>query len=114
MELVPEIDAYIEAQDEVAQATLHELRRRLAEALPTCYEKISYGMPTVADKKVVFHYSAAKKHLGIYPFPATIDHFEDLVGKYRTGKGTLAFPYGTAIPYDTLITLAHYNYQQQA
>lgn len=51
MELIPEIDAYIEAQDEVAQATLHELRRRLAEALPACYEKISYGMPTVADKK---------------------------------------------------------------
>ncbi|RPA60506.1 hypothetical protein EF384_05350 [Aerococcus agrisoli] len=114
MEFIPEIDAYIEAQDEVAQAALHELRRRLAEALPTCYEKISYGMPTIADKKVVFHYSAAKKHLGIYPFPETIDHFINQVGQYRTGKGTLAFPYGTEIPYELLITLAQYNYQNQA
>jgi len=51
MEFIPEIDAYIEAQDEVAQAALHELRRRLAEALPTCYEKISYGMQLLLIKR---------------------------------------------------------------
>lgn len=113
MEFIAEVDAYIADQDESVQAILTEIRHRLAEALPTCQEKFSYGMPTIYDKKTVIHYGANLHHLGIYPFPKTIDHFIDKLASYRTGKGTLQFPYTNEIPYDLIIELAQYNFEQQ-
>lgn len=113
MDQVPAIDDYIANQADDIQAILRKLRHELASALPACQEKISYGMPTLFDKKVVIHYGANKRHLGIYPFPNTIDAFGDKVADYRSAKGTLQFRYDSEIPYDLIVELAVYNYQQQ-
>lgn len=107
------IDDYIADQADHVQVILTKLRHELAEALPNCQEKISYGMPTLFAKKNVIHYGANKAHLGVYPFPKTIDDFGDKVAKYLSAKGTLQFPYDAEIPYDLIVELAIYNYQQQ-
>lgn len=107
------IDDYIATQASHVQVILRTLRSELAQALPDCQEKISYSIPTLFAKKVVIHYGANKAHLGIYPFPQTIDHFEDQVAAYRKAKGTLQFPYDQEIPYDLIVALAVYNYHQQ-
>ena len=113
MDQIPTIDDYIADQADDVQAILRKLRHKLASALPVCQEKISYSMPTLFDKKVVIYYAANKRHLGIYPFPKTIDVFGDKISDYRSAKGTLQFPYDSDIPYDLIVELAVYNYQQQ-
>lgn len=92
MDQVSAIDDFITNHADDVQAILMKLRHELVSGLPACQEKISYGMQTLFDKKVVIRQGASKRYLGIYPFPKTIVTFEDKGADYRSAKGPYNFP----------------------
>ncbi len=62
------VDEYIAAQPEAAQATLERVRRIIRKSVPQAEETISYNMPTFKlEGKVVFHLAGWKKHYSLYP-----------------------------------------------
>lgn len=100
------IDDYIAAQPAEVQPILKKTREALAQALPDCAEKISYGMPTYWRKHNIIHFAAQKHHLGIYPGPEAIIEFTDRLSDYKTSKGAIQFPYDKPIPYDLISEIA--------
>lgn len=88
------IDEYIQAQDPKKQDDLNTIRVILRNALPEATEKISWSMPTYWKDHNIIHFAAQKKHIGLYPGPDAIQHFEKDLKPYKTSKGSIQIPYG--------------------
>lgn len=89
------IGEYISVQDTDIQEMLCSVRKVIAEAIPDATEKISYQMPTWYRKHNLIHFAAQKKHLGLYPGPEAVEHFEDELKErgLKYSKGAIQFPY---------------------
>jgi len=81
------------------QEKLRELREIIRASLPSATEGFSYGVPAFLElNKPVILYAAFKSHLGIYPTPPVIKHFEKELKGYKTSAGTIQFPLDGPLP----------------
>jgi uncharacterized protein YdhG (YjbR/CyaY superfamily) len=113
-EIAKTIDAYIAGFEPNIQKTLNELRDFIKAEVPEATEKISYGMPTFYLKGNLVHFAAFKDHCGFFPAPSGIDEFEHELAPYRTGKGTLCFPFDKPIPWDLLKKVVKFRVEENA
>ena len=93
------VDAYITAFPQEIKEKLIEMRELIHSAEPRVGEKISWGMPTFTlNGKALVHFAAQKAHVGFYPAPETILHFQSRLSEYKTTKGGIQLPYKKPIP----------------
>ncbi len=97
------IAAYIKAQPKALQPVLKEMYALVKSAAPKATESIKYGIPTFGGNKSLVHFAGMMGHLGFYPTPSAITHFEKELAPYSTSKGCVRFVYGKPLP-KTLIT----------
>lgn len=88
------VDEYIARQEADKQADLNLVRNVLREALPEADERISWSMPTYWEGHNILHFAAARNHIGLYPGPEAVAHFQPDLQGYKTDKGTIRIPYG--------------------
>lgn len=100
MKTVESIDAYIAGFPEEIQVLLKQLRQTIQQAAPEATEAIKYGMPTFVLQGNLVHFAANKNHIGFYPAPSGITHFEKELEGYSTSKGAIQFPYDKKMPLD--------------
>jgi uncharacterized protein YdhG (YjbR/CyaY superfamily) len=101
------IDDYVASQPAEIQPILQEVRKRCHEAVPGAGEMISYGIPTITlYGHYVVYFAGWKHHLSVYPVPHGDEELRAEMAPYLTGKGTLKFPLGKSIPYDTIEKVA--------
>lgn len=105
------IDRYIAEFPPDRQKRMQELRALVRRLVPDAEEAIAWGMPTFrVKKKNVFHFSAAKHHLGLYPGPdALVFVRDDIEGRYTYTKGSLHLPWDEDIPEDLIRKLLAYT-----
>ena len=72
-----EVRAYIDQTDEAHRAELVQVYEAIHAVLPDEREWINWGMPTFG--KNVIHFSAAKRHVGIYPGPEAVSAFAQVL-----------------------------------
>jgi uncharacterized protein YdhG (YjbR/CyaY superfamily) len=106
------IDEYIAGFEPAVQKTLHELRNFVRSEAPGAAEKISYGIPTFYLNGNLVHFAAFKDHYGFFPGPSGIDAFEKELAPYRSGKGTLRFPFNKPIPWDMLKKVVRHRVEE--
>jgi uncharacterized protein YdhG (YjbR/CyaY superfamily) len=92
------IDEYIEAAPKQAHDKLRELRSILKEVAPDAKEQIKWGQPVFEEKRILFSFAAFKSHLNFMPTGSTLDAFTTELAGYKTGKGTIQFPYDKPLP----------------
>jgi uncharacterized protein YdhG (YjbR/CyaY superfamily) len=95
------IDDYIAAFPPDVQQVLKRIRDTVRAAAPTAVERMSYGMPTFAMRKVIVHFGAFKAHIGLYP-PVRNPELQARLRPYQGDKGNLRFPLDKPIPYDLI------------
>ena len=91
-----DIDEYIAARPEYIRQdlqTVHLMMRMTLQIHGGAVEKISYQMPTFWRGQNLIPFAAQKNHLGIYPGAEAMAHFAPRLGKYKTSKGAIRFPY---------------------
>ena len=103
------IDDYIGLQPPPVQVKLQAIRSLLRSLAPAATEKISYGIPTFALGKNVFHFAAFKSHIGLYPGSAAIVAFAADLARYKTSKGTIQIPLDQDVPLDLIGELLQFN-----
>jgi uncharacterized protein YdhG (YjbR/CyaY superfamily) len=111
-EEIKTIDEYIMGFEPTIQKTLNELRNFIKTEASEATEKISYGMPTFYLNGNLVHFAAFKDHYGFFPSPSGITAFEKELIPYRSGKGTLRFPFNKPIPWDILKKVIHYRVEE--
>jgi uncharacterized protein YdhG (YjbR/CyaY superfamily) len=92
------ITEYIAAAPKERQKKMREMRALLKKAAPGAIEAIKWGAPTFAYKRILFAYPAFKSHIGFMPTPPVMRAFKKDLAKYKTGKGSVQFPYDKPLP----------------
>ncbi|MBL0911171.1 MAG: DUF1801 domain-containing protein [Bacteroidia bacterium] len=94
------IDAYIAAAPAEAQAYLRRIRALVRQTLPAAEETISYAIPCFRwQNTYLLYFAGYKKHVSIYPAPHEGgEAFQNELGPYRAGKGTLQFSVAKELP----------------
>ncbi|MFW7433608.1 iron chaperone [Vagococcus carniphilus] len=96
------IDAYIAECPVERQEILTQLKQVIKDVLPEAEEKIKYGIPTFYQNENIVHFSNAKNHIGFYPTPSAINHFETELIPYKTSKGAIQFSADQALPFELI------------
>ena len=93
------IDEYIGTFPDDIQSRLESMRQIIKSVIPSAIETISYQIPTFKiNNKNIVHFSAYKKHIGLYPGPSAIEHFKEELSQYKWSKGAVQFPLDNPIP----------------
>jgi uncharacterized protein YdhG (YjbR/CyaY superfamily) len=105
------VNQYISAQPENAQATLKLLRSTLRKALPGAKEVISYKIPAYRiHGGIVLYFAAWKKHYSLYPAgERTVAAFKDQLAAYKLSKGTIRFPLFEPVPVKLIERIAKFR-----
>jgi uncharacterized protein YdhG (YjbR/CyaY superfamily) len=106
------IDDYIATFPEETQKILKKIRGTIKAAAPDAEEKISYQMPTFAQKGNLVHFAAFKNHIGFYPTPTGIEKFKKELSVYEGAKGSVQFPLDKPIPYDLISKIVKFRVKE--
>ena len=98
MKASKDIDSYIASYPQKTQVLLEEMRAVICKAAPQATEAISYGVPTYKLNGNLVHFGGFKFHIGFFPTPSGIKHFQKELSAYKTSKGAVQFPIEKPIP----------------
>lgn len=112
MDAYKTIKSYIAAQPKTSQLVLNQMYGIVKTAAPDAQETIKYGMPTFVGNKNLVHFALAKKHLGFYPTPYAITHFQKELSKYKTSKGAIQFPLDEKIPVKLITKIVRFRVKE--
>ena len=84
---------------------------------PDAEEKINYNLPAISlvkggkrDSQIMF--AAYKKHIGFYPYPTTLAHFENELQEYKRAKGSVQFSLSKPIPYELISRMVQFRFNE--
>ena len=103
MKTFSDTDEYIASFPEDIRGKLEKIRAAVRTAVPDAEETIRYGIPTFRlDGTNLVHFAAFKDHLGFFPTPSGVKHFNRELAAYTLSKGTIRIPLDTPVPYDLI------------
>jgi uncharacterized protein YdhG (YjbR/CyaY superfamily) len=106
------VNDYIAGFPPDVQHKLTLLRNLIQDLAPEASEKISYGMPTFYLHENLVHYAAYAKHIGFYPTPSGITHFEEELYPYKHAKGSVQFPLDQPLPTDLIERIVRFRVEE--
>ena len=96
------IDQYIVGFPAETQDLLRQMRELIRAAAPAATEAMKYRIPTFVLNGNLVHFAAFERHLGFYPTPSAMVHFQRQLAGYVTAKGSVQFPLDQPIPWDLI------------
>lgn len=106
------VDEYVAAQPQAAQAALNKLRSTIRSAAPEAEEVISYQMPAYKHYGMLVYFAVWPGHIGFYPTPSGIEAFKKELAAYEMSKGTIKLPLDKAIPYSLISKIVKYRVEE--
>lgn len=106
------IDEYIAQFPHEIQVVLEQVRMTIHEAAPDAKEDIKWSMPAFVLNGILVLFAAHKSHLGFYPIPTSIDAFKEELSKYKSGKGSVQFPYNQPMPLELISKIVKFRVQE--
>jgi uncharacterized protein YdhG (YjbR/CyaY superfamily) len=106
------IDEYIGGFPNDIQEILEKIRMTIQKAAPDAKEKISYSMPAFDQNGIVVYFAAFKNHFGLYALPTGHEVFKDELSSYKSGKGSVQFPFSKPIPYDLITRIVKFRVKE--
>lgn len=100
------IAEYIAGAPKEAQKKLRELRALLKKAAPKSKEAIKWGYPVFETTRILYAFGAFRTHINFMPTPSVMKAFKEDLAGYKTGKGTVQFPYDKPLPKALILKLA--------
>lgn len=76
---------------------------------PETVEAIKWRNPIFEERRILFSFSAHKKHMNFYPAQSALDPFRKELSAYRMGSGSISIPYDKEIPVDLIKKIAEYR-----
>src|SRR5688572_33303904 len=74
------------------------MRAILKSTAPGAKEGLKWGSPVFEERRILFAFAAFRSHLGFMPTPSAMKPFRKELAKYKTGKGSIQFPYDKPLP----------------
>lgn len=111
---IKDFDSYLASSPAESIEKLKELRQIILETFPDCEELINYGILAFnlikgGKREEQIMIAGYKKHVGFYPHPTTIEHFEDELKGFEKGKGSIQFKLEDELPNELIIKMIAYR-----
>lgn len=106
------IDEYIGGFPNNVQEILEKVRMTIQNAAPLAKEKISYSMPAFDQNGIVVYFAAFKNHIGLYALPTGHEAFKEELSQYKSGKGSVQFPFTKPMPYDLIAKIVKFRVKE--
>ncbi len=106
------IDEYIATWPADIREKPLSMRDTIKKAAPKAEEAISYNMPTFKQDGYLVYFAAFNNHIGFYPIPSGMKAFEKELSKYKTGKGSVQFPYDQPLPLSLVTKIVKFRIQE--
>lgn len=108
------IDDYIKDFDEPTRGKLIELKAYILEAAPGSAELFNYDIPAFAlveggKREQQIMMAGYKKHVGLYPHPTVMEHFDTELSDYKRSKGSVQFPVNKELPKELILRMVKYR-----
>lgn len=92
------IAAYIDAAPDEAKPLLNELYTLLKSVAPKATEAIKWGSPVFEEGRILFAFSAHRKHANFIPTPASLAAFKEELAAFTVGRMAMQLPYDKPLP----------------
>jgi uncharacterized protein YdhG (YjbR/CyaY superfamily) len=69
-------------------------------------------MPGFYQNGFLVYFAAFKEHIGFFPTSSGMAALKEESKKYDCSKGTIRFPYGTAVPYGLISRIVKYRVKE--
>jgi uncharacterized protein YdhG (YjbR/CyaY superfamily) len=69
-------------------------------------------MPAFDQNGIVVYFAAFKNHFGLYALPTGHEVFKDELSSYKSGKGSVQFPFSKPIPYDLITRIVKFRVKE--
>lgn len=106
------VDDYIAGFPPLVKKLLSAIRKTIKSAAPKAEELISYQMPAYKYKGVLVYFAAFEKHIGFYATPTGHSAFKKELSQYKTGKGSVQFPYTEPLPLDLVKRIVQFRVKE--
>jgi uncharacterized protein YdhG (YjbR/CyaY superfamily) len=103
------IDEYIGTFPPDIQVKLEQVRATVKEAAPGAIEVISYGIPAFKLNKMIVWFGAHTNHIGFYPRGSGIEVFQKELSGYKSGKGSVQFPFDKPLPLELIANMVKFR-----
>ncbi len=107
-----DIDEYISCYPEDVQARLEQMRATIRKAAPDAEEVISYAMPAFKFNGLLVFFAAFKHHIGFYATPTGHEEFKDDLAAYKSGKGSVQFPFDKPLPLELIARIVEFRVKE--
>ena len=108
------VEEYLDAQPEKTKQVLIELKKSILKVVPNATELINYNIPAYSlihggkrDQQIMI--AGFKNHVGLYPHPSTLEHFDKELQGYKKGKGSVQFPLNKPLPVNLIERMISYR-----
>jgi uncharacterized protein YdhG (YjbR/CyaY superfamily) len=109
------IDEYIAQFPADTRKALEALRALIRAAAPGATETISYAIPTFdLNGRHLVHFAGYAGHVGFYPTGSGVEAFQEELKPYKSGKGSVQFPLGQALPTDLIRRIVEFRVAENA
>lgn len=96
------------------QQLLEKVRSTIQKAAPEAVEAISYGMPAFKLNGNLVYFAAFKSHIGFYALPSGNEAFQKELSQYKTGKGSIQFPFDKPLPLELITKIVKFRIEENA
>lgn len=103
------IDEYIISCAPSYQERLHQIKEAILSQDASLQERMSWNMPTFWKEKNIIHFALHKNHIGIYPGPKAMEHFQKELSSYQCSKGAFQIPHDQKLPLPLIKAIVKYN-----
>jgi uncharacterized protein YdhG (YjbR/CyaY superfamily) len=109
------IDEYIAEFPPESQRVLEELRALIKVGAPDATETISYAIPTFdLNGHHLVHFAGYERHLGFYPTGSGVEAFKEELEPYKSGKGSVQFPFGQPLPTGLIRRIVEFRVEENS
>jgi len=102
-------DEYIKSFPAEIRELLQQIRQTIKQAAPHAQEVISYGMPAYRQHGVLVYFAAQSRHIGLYPGAAAMINFAKELSAYKSGKGSVQFPFDQPMPLEVVAGIVKFR-----
>ncbi len=109
------IDEYIAEFPPESQRVLEELRALIKVGAPDATETISYAIPTFdLNGHHLVHFAGYERHIGFYPTGSGVEAFKEELEPYKSGKGSVQFPFGQPLPTGLIRRIVEFRVEENS
>ena len=112
MDKPKDINEYIAGFTPEIQKLLEQVRQTVQKTAPDAKETISYDMPAFKLNGNLVYFAAFTKHIGFYALPSGNEAFQKELSNYKTGKGSIQFPFDKPLPLDLIAKIVKFRVEE--